>query len=111
MRSAAATALESAAQVTPRTVDWTAAADDLQWLLGGTNTSAFAQVASVLVRTEVSPALAPRLLAGNGELLLAHARAVSEQAHGPAWSLLRGLSGRDARGDVSIWQAWLRDLQ
>lgn len=92
-----------------RPVDWTPATADIRLLLAGTHVHALPTLMRALTSTQVNPALAAPLLADNGELVLAHARARYEMARTPAWSFLGQISGRPDAGPAE-WQAWVSTL-
>lgn len=102
-------ALNTLRATAPRRIDWRPAVSDLVPLLAGANAWAFADLLSTLVATEIDPALASNLLAGNWRLALSHARAQHAGARDPAAALLQRMSGlRDAGPDA--WQAWAETL-
>jgi hypothetical protein len=93
-----------------RQVDWALAADILRYLLDGTNLFAHNTVMQVLAATEVAPALAPTLLGGGGELVLAKVRSEHEWSRRAAIEFLTVLSGHDFGDDTDAWEEWVRGL-
>jgi len=93
---------------TPRRIDWSASRQDLRHLLDGTTLVFHTEVVSLLVATEVDPALAPVLLSpAGGALLLEEVQARHEYVREPAHALLVRLSGADHGTDWAAWRAWL----
>jgi hypothetical protein len=73
VRVVCAELLLTLANYTPRGVDWSASASDINFLLSGTNLRAYPWVLDILIKTKVSPKLAEPLLHGDGsELLIAY---------------------------------------
>ncbi len=112
VRDAAQTALSQMLQGgTPPRVDWAPAAASLRYLIGGTNLWAYSEVLAALEATQIEPALAAPLLAGNDELLLAHLRALDPMSRTAARRLLVRLAGRDLGSEPAAWAQWLRGLR
>lgn len=110
VRGVAIQTLSALAYSEPRRVDWTLAAADLRLLLGGTNQPAFLRLLGVLEQTQVHPALAAELLAGNADLLLAHAGSEVHMVRRAATALLGRLSGRPDAG-LEGWRRWAMELR
>jgi hypothetical protein len=68
----------------------------------------FLTLVRVLVQTSISPTLAPALMRGGGDLVLAHAEAKDRRSHDAAVGLLSQLSGRT--GPNAEWRAWVAAL-
>lgn len=111
VRGQAVSALRVLRRFESRVVDWTQAADDLAYLLGGTTAVYHTEVVKTLVSTNVSRELAPKLLIPGAELLLAELTAEHEYVREPAHDLLVHLNGRDLGFDESPWREWIRSLQ
>ena len=109
-RGLAVAALTALGQRHARPVDWVPAAEDLRALLDGTSVFAFPQVLEVLARTRVSRELAGPLLAGGGELVLAHLAISIPSTRARAMGVLEGLSGLDHGSDAELWRAWIETL-
>lgn len=94
-----------------RPIDWSPVTDDLRALLDGTNVHAFTVVLRLLHETSVSPDLAGPLLAGGGELVLAHLRATNPYFRGEARRFLETISGgQDFGEDPDRWREWVGSL-
>jgi hypothetical protein len=91
-----------------RPVDWTPVASSLRASLDGANLQAFLPLVRVLVQTSASPALARPLLAGGGELLVAHAEAADVRSRTSAVALLQRLRGTTT--SPSAWREWIATL-
>ncbi len=105
---AAIMSLQSLANSFARPVDWAPSAAGIRAILEGTNISEFIAFTRVLVQTSIAPTLAPRLLKGGGELVVAHANAIDPLSHDIAVALLMRLSGRPANG--TDWRRWIESL-
>ncbi len=105
---AAIMSLQSLANSFARPVDWAPSAHGIRAILDGTNIAEFMSFTRVLVQTSVAPALAPTLLKGGGELIVAHADANDRRSHELAIALLTRLSGRPAIG--TDWRTWIGSL-
>ena len=94
-----------------RPVDWRGSVSDLRLLLGGTDLPAMTTVFELLVRTDVSPALASALLRNNAAWVLDHLGSEAPMASPAARRLLVRLHGGDDLGPSrSAWEAWTRTL-
>ena len=108
VRSGAAAVLRA---FPPRTVDWTPQVETLRLLLGGTNVRATQQVLEMLTQTQVSPALARRLLRQNSYWVLTHLRAGYPGASYSARALLVQLHGGvDLGPEAAKWSKWIATL-
>jgi hypothetical protein len=94
----------------PIPVDWSESTDAVRTLLAGANLAAFPLVAQTLVSTEVSPALAPALLAGNAHLVLGHLASDASPHRELMHALLVQLHGQDLGTDAAAWRAWVESL-
>jgi hypothetical protein len=95
----------------PREVDWTPIAVSLRHLLNGTNLFAYPLVKELLVETNLSPALARRLLdEGAVVLLLAHLRADHALTRARALRFLTHVRG-ESLSTPAEWEAWLTNLR
>lgn len=93
-----------------REVDWAPAAVDLRAILDGTSLDAFTEILEILARTSVSVDLAEDLLAGGGEMVLAHLRASHPHLRELARRFLVTISGRDYGEDAIRWGEWIESL-
>lgn len=94
-----------------RPIDWRGSATDLRLLLGGTDLPAMPTVFDLLARTDVSPALASRLLRNNAGWVLDHLGSEAPMASATAHRLLVRLNGgHDLGPSRSAWEAWTRKL-
>jgi hypothetical protein len=91
-----------------RPVEWAAIVPSLRTSLEGTNLQAFLPLVTVLAQTSISPQLARPLLAGGGELLVAHAEAADVRSHTAAIALLERLRGQPSSD--TKWRAWVASL-
>lgn len=104
-------ALEVLRGLPSRPVDWAPAVPTLRALLGGTNVGATQEVLELLVRTQVSSALARPLLHDNGSWVLTHLRAEYPNAGSAAHAfLLRLNGGNDLGTSAGAWAHWLAAL-
>lgn len=108
LRSVAIPVIRSFSLEYARPVNWVPVKEDLRWLLGGTNVSAFTSIVDVLNKTKIDPELSKFLLQGNADLIFAHAHAHFPGARTPARDLLRRLSGIDADETGKQWVSWYR---
>jgi len=93
---------------TPRRIDWSPAAEDLNLLLSGTNLSAYQWVIELLLKTRVSPKLADTLLQGDApQLLLAYLHSSHIHERKLAHDLLARLVSKDFGYDGKRWGDWL----
>lgn len=93
-----------------RAIDWSPVAEDLRAILDGTSLDAFTSILTVLRRTSVSPDLAEPLLAGGGDLVLAHLRSVNPHLRVLARGFLAQVSGEDFGEDADRWAVWIDSL-
>jgi hypothetical protein len=105
--STASQVLTALARGAARRVNWRPAADTLRALLDGTDLFAQNTVFEVLSATKVDRSLAPTLLHGGGELVLAKLASEDPVGSTLARRFLDQLSGRDYGHDVEQWQRWL----
>lgn len=83
----------------------------LRALLGGTNVGATQELLEVLVRTQLSSALARPLLHANGGWVLTHLRAEYPGASSAAHALLLRMNrGTDLGTSDGRWAQWLATL-
>lgn len=93
-----------------RPVNWAPVADGVRAVLDGTNLFAHNTLLEVLAATRVDPALAPVLLSGGGELVLAKLRSEDGIGARAARRFLKQVSGRDFGQDAAAWEKWIRSL-
>jgi hypothetical protein len=95
----------------PRKMDWSPATKDLRLLLGGTNLPGMRTVWDVLLKSDVSPDLAPALLHGNAQFLLQHLDSEAPGASSAAHALLvRFNRGTDLGPAAPAWSRWAAGL-
>ena len=99
--------LSTLAQRAPRPVDWAPVAGTLRAVIDGTNLFVQDNLLDALAATHVAPALAPQLLGGGGDLLVAKLQAEVDAVRGPARRFLVQVSGSNFGDDVSAWQHWI----
>ncbi len=110
-RAMATMALAAMVNRGTKTVDWTPVADDLRALLDGTTLFALPQVLTLLSRSRVDAELADELLAGGGELVLAHLTMRVPSTRTRAMDVLEKLSGGVSYGtEPARWRAWIQTL-
>ncbi|MFA6598137.1 MAG: hypothetical protein WCS69_10470 [Ignavibacteriaceae bacterium] len=90
--------------------DWSFAAEELRYIIDGTNLFAFNQVLEMLTRTKVSTSHAPKLLKGGGDLILDNLKAEHEREKTIAHNFLVQISGKDFGYDADKWQEWIKLL-
>jgi hypothetical protein len=93
-----------------RPVNWAPMVDALRALLDGTSLFQHNTVLEVLAATKVSPTLAPALLRGGGELVLAKLGSHDFSGSSAARRFLTQVSGREYGQDVLAWESWIRSL-
>ena len=91
-------------------VDWSPSTEAVRSLLAGANLAAFPLVVQALTSTEVSPALAPAILSGNGHLVLGHLASEASPHRELAHRFLVQLRGQDLGTDVAAWRGWVDGL-
>jgi hypothetical protein len=99
--------LSTLAQRAPRPIDWAPATGTLRAVIDGTNLSVQDALFDALAATQVAPRLAPQLLGGGGDLVLAKLQAEVSAVRGPARRFLVQVSGLNFGDDVSAWQHWI----
>ena len=90
--------------------DWSFAAEELRYIIDGTNLFAFNQVLEMLTRTKVTTSVAPKLLKGGGDLILDNLKAEHEREKTIAHNFLVQISGKDFGYDAYKWQEWINLL-
>jgi hypothetical protein len=102
--------LSTMSRAAARPVNWAPVADGVRAVLDGTNLFAHNTLLEALVATRVDSTLAPALLRGGGELVLAKLRSEDLPTAGLAQRFLTQLSGRDFGQDAAAWENWIRSL-
>jgi len=90
--------------------DWSFAAEELRYIIDGTNLFAFNQVLEMLTRTKVSTSLAQKLLKRGGDLILDNLKAEHEREKTIAHNFLVQISGKDFGYDADKWHEWIKLL-
>jgi hypothetical protein len=93
-----------------RPVNWAPVADGLRAVLDGTDLFVHNDLLDALAVTRVDPALAPALLRGGGELVLAKLRSQDPTGARAAHRFLAQVSGRDFGQNAALWENWVRSL-
>jgi hypothetical protein len=107
---AAGMLLAGLARTMPRRVDWEPATDTLRAVLDGTNLFAHSALLDVLAATGVAPALAPALLRGGGDIVLAKLGAGWPDEQARARRFLAQVAGRDMGAAPAAWRTWVASL-
>ena len=107
---AAGQLLSGLAKTAPRPVNWAPAADTLRAVLDGTNLFAHNGLMEVLAATRIAPALAPALLRGGGDIVLAKLGAAGENERRAARAFLVAIAGRDLGTEPRAWRGWVASL-
>lgn len=94
----------------PRAVDWAPIAPTLRDILNGSNLFALLPTIHLLVGTRVSSRLAPSLLGGAGNTVLAFAGATHQEEREAARQLLTTLSGHAPDTSPDDWRRWIASL-
>jgi len=102
--------LSTLAQGAARPVDWAPATDAVRAVLDGTDLFAHDILLEVLAATKVAPGLAPALLRGGSELVLAKLRSQDPSGAHAAHRFLMQISGHDFGQDAAAWENWVRSL-
>lgn len=79
-------------------------------MLDGTNLFAHTRLLEVLAATGAAPALAPALLRGGGDIVLAKLGAGWPGEREAARRFLAAVAGRDLGADPAAWRAWVASL-
>jgi hypothetical protein len=110
VRLAAINVLAGLSRSAPHAVDWGPAASALHPLLDATSPVVLPQLITVLLATGVRSDLAPELLRGGGQTLLAMAGSESPWVRSGARQLLTQLHGSDLGDDMGRWRAWVNSF-
>jgi hypothetical protein len=94
----------------PQRVDWEPVADRLRYILDGTNLFALSTTMDMLVKTNVDPRLAPRLLAGGGTLFRSIFASGNVIAKREISAFLSKLSGLSETSDPATFERWMDGL-
>lgn len=93
-----------------KAVNWAPVVDEVRAVLDGTDLSAQDALLDALAATKVDPSLAPALLRGGGELVLAKLRSEDVTGARAAQRFLTQVSGRDVGQNADAWEKWVRGL-
>jgi hypothetical protein len=102
--------LGTVARNAARPVNWAPVTDGIRAVLDGTNLFAHNTLLETLVATRVNPELAPGLLRGGGELVLAKLRSEDLHTARLAQRFLTQVSGRDFGQNAGRWGRWVQSL-
>ena len=107
----ALTSLAGLATHLARRIDWTASSEMISAILDGNRLEHFTEILDILSATSISPVLAPFILPGHEELLLAYLAAHHEPERASAHRFLVTIAGRDLGNDPALWRKWIAGLK
>ncbi|GEM_PF-3429635 len=94
-----------------RKINWEPAVVSINALLNGTNLFLFQKILSILVKTEISPELAPMILAGSTRILNLYLNAEHNETRKIAINFIRQISGNQTLSDAAACKAWLKQYE